>query len=90
LTAEKWIHKNRLTGTLTQYPLDVGIYDWAIDNQFFYADARRPKYASFSSANSVRLAKTIIITKMVFLAEGHRWLCMRKFEVAAPLLGDPG
>ena len=27
--AEEWIRANRLSGTLTAYPLDQGIYDWA-------------------------------------------------------------
>lgn len=28
--AEQWIRRNALTGTLTQYPLDVGMYEFAI------------------------------------------------------------
>ncbi|HEU0053036.1 MAG TPA: hypothetical protein VFQ39_07655, partial [Longimicrobium sp.] len=27
--AEAWIAKYALTGVLTAYPLDVGVYDWA-------------------------------------------------------------
>jgi hypothetical protein len=30
--AEKWISKNRLTGTLTRYPVNQGTLDWAIQN----------------------------------------------------------
>ena len=30
--AENWILKNNLTGLLTKYPLDVGVFDWALDN----------------------------------------------------------
>lgn len=33
--AEKWIEANGLTGTLTKYPLDVGVYDWAIEKGLF-------------------------------------------------------
>ena len=33
--AEGWIKKHKLTGTLTLYPMDVGVYDWAIQNDFF-------------------------------------------------------
>src|SRR5207249_882841 len=29
--AESWISKNRLTGTLTLYPVNVGAYEWAIE-----------------------------------------------------------
>jgi hypothetical protein len=28
--AEGWIEKNRLSGVLTLYPVDVGVYEWAI------------------------------------------------------------
>lgn len=28
--AEAWIRRNRLSGTLTWYPLDAGAYDWAV------------------------------------------------------------
>lgn len=35
--ALRWITKHRLTGTLTRYPLDIGVYDWAIENQLFKA-----------------------------------------------------
>ncbi|KAA6430319.1 hypothetical protein FOE74_20810 [Rufibacter glacialis] len=30
--AEKWIAKNKLTGTLTKYPVNQGALDWAIQN----------------------------------------------------------
>lgn len=30
-----WIRTNKLTGTLTKYPIDIAIYDWAIENKFF-------------------------------------------------------
>lgn len=33
--AEAWILKYRLTGTLTEYPLDVGMYDYSISKGFF-------------------------------------------------------
>ncbi len=33
--AEEWICKHQLSGILTLYPLDVGVYDWAIENGFF-------------------------------------------------------
>ena len=33
--ARAWIRENRLTGTLTQYPLGVGVYDWAVEQGFF-------------------------------------------------------
>lgn len=33
--AEEWIEKHSLSGTLTQYPVDAGVYDWAIENKWF-------------------------------------------------------
>ena len=28
--AEEWIAKHKLSGVLTEYPLDTGVYDWAV------------------------------------------------------------
>lgn len=36
--AERWIEQHRLTGTLTMYPVDAGVYDWAIDKGLFRPD----------------------------------------------------
>jgi hypothetical protein len=33
--AETWISKNRLDGVLTLYPLDTGVYEWAIERGWF-------------------------------------------------------
>ena len=33
--AQDWIKKYNLSGVLTLYPLDQGIYDWAINNNTF-------------------------------------------------------
>lgn len=33
--ARIWIHEAKLSGVLTRYPVDVGVYDWAIENQLF-------------------------------------------------------
>lgn len=33
--AEEWIRKYNLTGVLTEYPLDEGVYDWAIKKDLF-------------------------------------------------------
>jgi hypothetical protein len=33
--ADAWILANRLCGTLTKYPVDVSLYDWAIDAGIF-------------------------------------------------------
>ncbi len=33
--AQAWIASNSLSGTLTQYPVNEGVYDWAIRNEYF-------------------------------------------------------
>ncbi len=33
--AEDWITRHQLTGILTCYPVDTGVYQWAIDRQYF-------------------------------------------------------
>ena len=33
--AEEWIRHHRLTGTLTAYPPDLGVYDWTIQKGWF-------------------------------------------------------
>ncbi|RJE77126.1 hypothetical protein BGP78_10170 [Pseudoalteromonas sp. MSK9-3] len=30
--AESWIKENKLSGLITKYPLDQGVFDWAIEN----------------------------------------------------------
>jgi hypothetical protein len=35
VAAESWIAENRLTGVLTEYPVNVGVYDWAIEKGYF-------------------------------------------------------
>ena len=34
-TAEEWIKRYSLSGTLTLYRVDVGAYDWAVANGYF-------------------------------------------------------
>lgn len=33
--AERWVGERRLTGMLTRYPVDVGVYDWAVAEGLF-------------------------------------------------------
>lgn len=53
--AEEWILLHRLSGTLTEYPMDTGVYDWAITRGHFTPkkDYQREAdfIASFSSAS---------------------------------------
>ncbi|WP_422653323.1 DUF7710 domain-containing protein [Chitinimonas sp.] len=30
-----WIGNNKLSGVLTKYPLDIGVYDWAVAGNLF-------------------------------------------------------
>ena len=36
-TAEEWIRQWNVSGTVTAYPLDQSVYDWAIAKQYFVA-----------------------------------------------------
>jgi hypothetical protein len=47
--AEKWIAKYQLSGVLTLYPVDEGVYDWAIRNKFF-----APKKESETAAEFIQ------------------------------------
>jgi hypothetical protein len=50
--AESWIRENNLSGTLTEYPLNIGVYDWAVRQGFVKgATADAHKIANFSSAH---------------------------------------
>jgi hypothetical protein len=31
--ANEWIAANKLSGTLTEYPVDRGVFDWALENR---------------------------------------------------------
>ena len=37
-SAEEWIERNKLTGVLTEYPVGIAVYDWAVATGLF-----RPK-----------------------------------------------
>jgi hypothetical protein len=54
--AEEWIRKNKLTGTLTEYPINQGVYDWAIEKGYFKPereDQTTPAFiGNFSSASA--------------------------------------
>jgi hypothetical protein len=53
--AEAWIRRNRLTGTLTMYPVNVGTYDWAVAAGLFSPkkdSQREPEFIGrFSTAS---------------------------------------
>ncbi|TLV03583.1 DUF7710 domain-containing protein [Dyadobacter luticola] len=42
--AEEWILENKLSGILTWYPIDTGVYDWALANEFF--EIKKPEQRS--------------------------------------------
>lgn len=45
--AEVWIRENGLEGTVTAYPLDVSVYEWAIRNGYFTPSKAEQKSADF-------------------------------------------
>ena len=52
--AEAWITGQKLSGVLTKYPLDISVYEWAIQNTSFKPknlDQMEPRFIErFSSA----------------------------------------
>ena len=53
--AADWIKKHSLTGVLTSYPIDMGVYEWAIEHGNFKAThdyQKEPKFIQkFTSAS---------------------------------------
>jgi hypothetical protein len=45
--AENWIAENHLSGTLTKYPLNLGVYHWAIQTGLFKPKAEYQHQARF-------------------------------------------
>lgn len=45
--AIKWVSKHKLTGVLTLYPVNQGVYDWAIEADLFKPCKEREKTAMF-------------------------------------------
>jgi hypothetical protein len=48
--AEAWIKENKLSGILTLYPLDKGVYQWAIENNLFAAKSEKHTTPEFIGA----------------------------------------
>jgi hypothetical protein len=42
-----WISQHGLTGILTKYPVNVGVYDWALRMNYFTAKRDEQKAADF-------------------------------------------
>ena len=47
--AEEWINQFGVSGVLSGYPLDVSVYEWAKENNYF-----TPKYPTQSSAEFIQ------------------------------------
>ena len=45
--AEEWIRERGLSGVVTAYPLDVGVYDWALTNDYFAPKEDRQRLPAF-------------------------------------------
>jgi hypothetical protein len=48
--AMQWIETNRCSGLLTSYPLDLPLYDWAMENGYLKSELPSPRIESFTSA----------------------------------------
>jgi len=47
--ADRWIRENKLIGYLSEYPIGISVYDWAIELGF-----HKPKYANQMSAEHIQ------------------------------------
>lgn len=45
--AMDWVKKNKLSGSLHRLPVNVGLYDWALEKGFFEAKQDHQKTARF-------------------------------------------
>jgi hypothetical protein len=45
--AEEWIRANELSGTLTEYPLDISVYEWVIRKGYFKPKREDQRSAEF-------------------------------------------
>lgn len=45
--AIRWITEKKLSGTLTKYPVDIPVYDWAIKNGLFKPKKGEQEQAEF-------------------------------------------
>jgi hypothetical protein len=45
--AKRWIATHGLSGILTEYPLDIGAYDWAISSSAFKPSKPEHSYPGF-------------------------------------------
>lgn len=50
--AEKWIRVNKLSGILTAYPINIGVYGWAILNGLFSPKGEKHQTPEFKSGFS--------------------------------------
>ncbi|MFC4585690.1 DUF7710 domain-containing protein [Sphaerisporangium corydalis] len=67
--AEEWIGARRLTGMLTKYPLDVPVYEWAVETDTS-ARADRSTRPLTSSAGSPPHTKSTSTTRTALPTEG--------------------
>jgi hypothetical protein len=45
--AENWINQRQLSGMLTLYPLDMGVYDWSLEKNYFERKKEEHNKATF-------------------------------------------
>jgi len=53
--AEEWVRANGLSGTLSEYPLDIGTYDHALANGLFVPKTDKEKSSWFKADFSPRM-----------------------------------
>jgi hypothetical protein len=45
--ADTWVAKHRLSGVLTWYPLDIGVYEWVIGKEYWQPRSENQRSSEF-------------------------------------------
>lgn len=46
-SAKQWIAQHSLSGVLTKFPLNMGVYDWAVNEGYFVAKKEKHSESNF-------------------------------------------
>jgi hypothetical protein len=85
--AEAWIAKHELSGVLTAYPLDHGIYDWATENGYF--ERKMPATPGFVGSFTSQYQKHYHYEEGVNMTAGSTWAASRDTRDPSDEAGHP-
>lgn len=80
--AEAWICKHGLTGTLSEYPVGIGLFDWAISNQKF-----KPRPDKTTDADFIGKFTTALMAHFYLVGALVSSISVSRRGGSSPLLG---